>query len=106
MGKADFGLTDEEIFLMDDKALNQLVSIKNYRPFKHVDKDGVEEPAFFDKKHRRMEDKAVNIHRVINLKKQYKQQVQDRLEMVTKLNQNEIETEKAKLLKHDKKKKE
>lgn len=38
--KADFGLTDEEIFLMDDKALNQLVSIKNYRPFKHLNQDG------------------------------------------------------------------
>lgn len=38
--KADFGLTDEDIFLLDDRALNQLVSIKNYRPFKHIGADG------------------------------------------------------------------
>lgn len=52
-----------------------------------------------DKKHRNYKDKPVNIHRVINLKKQYKQQVNDRLDMVTKLDQIALETEKAKLLK-------
>ena len=36
VAKEDFGLTEEEIFLMDDKALNQLVSIKHYRPFRHT----------------------------------------------------------------------
>ena len=35
----DFGLNDEEILLLDDKQLNQLVSLKNYRPFKNVDED-------------------------------------------------------------------
>jgi len=35
VAKEDFGLTEEEIFLMDDIALNQLVSIKHYRPFRH-----------------------------------------------------------------------
>lgn len=38
-----------------------------------------------DKKHKKYKEKPVNIHRVINLKKQYKQQVADRLDMVTKL---------------------
>lgn len=58
-----------------------------------------------DKKHRNYKDKPVNIHRVINLKKQYKQQVNDRLEMVQKLDQIALETEKAKLLKTGKDKK-
>ena len=37
--KADFGLTEEEIFLLDDKQLNGLVSLKNYRPYRHVKVD-------------------------------------------------------------------
>ena len=106
--KADFGLTDEDIFLMDDRALNQLVSIKNYRPFKHIETDGSakepEQAMYADKKHRNNKEKPVNIHRVINLKKQYRQQVQDGIEMVTKLSQIELEAEKAKLLKREKKK--
>ena len=52
-----------------------------------------------DKKHKKYKEKPVNIHRVINLKKQYKQQVADRLDMVTKLEQNTLEQDKAKLLK-------
>jgi len=35
VGKDDFGFTDEEILLMDDRTLNQLVSIKHLRPFRH-----------------------------------------------------------------------
>ena len=58
-----------------------------------------------DRKHRSYKDKPVNIHRVINLKKQYKQQVSDRLDMVTKLEQNALEQEKDKLLKTGKDKK-
>ena len=80
---------------MDDKALNQLVSIKNLRPFRHrpdgEEADGGIVAAPIDKKHRKFEEKPVNIHRVINLKKQYKQQVSDRLDMVQKLEQNAIE---------------
>ncbi len=28
-----FGLTEDEIFLLDDKQLNRLVSLKKYRPY-------------------------------------------------------------------------
>ena len=52
------------------------MSIKNYRPFKHtgtVDQAGPDE--YYDRKHHSYQDKPVNIHRVINLKKQYRQQV-------------------------------
>ena len=87
---------------MDDKALNQLVSIKNLRPFRHKP-DGAEGEQQIqeadDKKHRKYKEKPVNIHRVINLKKQYKQQVADRLDMVQKLEQNTLEQDKDKLLK-------
>jgi len=33
VAKEDFGLTEEEIFLLDDKQLNKLVSLKNYRAY-------------------------------------------------------------------------
>jgi len=31
--KEDFGLTEDEILLLEDKQLNKLVSIKKYRPY-------------------------------------------------------------------------
>ena len=72
---------------MDDNALNQIVSIKHYRPFRHnaMGEDQPEEEVYFDKKRRMIKDKPVNIHRVIALKKQYKQQIKDRMDMVTKV---------------------
>ena len=75
--KEDFGLTDEEILLLDDRALNQLVSIKHYRPFRHnaraeADEDQAGHEVVYDKKRREQKDKPVNIHRVIALKKQFK----------------------------------
>ena len=37
--REDFGLNDEEILLLDDSKLNQLVSLKNYRPYRDVEND-------------------------------------------------------------------
>lgn len=33
----DFGLTEDEILLLDDKQLNRLVGLKKYRPYKDDD---------------------------------------------------------------------
>ena len=38
--KEDFGLTEDEILLLEDKQLNKLVSIKKYRPY--LDQAGYE----------------------------------------------------------------
>ena len=38
--KEDYGLTPEEILLLDDKQLNQLVSMKKLRPYRDTDEKG------------------------------------------------------------------
>lgn len=38
--KEDYGLTPEEILLLDDRQLNKLVSLKKLRPYRNVDENG------------------------------------------------------------------
>jgi hypothetical protein len=57
----DFGLTNEDILMLDDKQLNTLVSIKKYRPYRTMNEDGHEDPM--------LAGKQVNVHAVINKKK-------------------------------------
>ena len=76
----DFGLTEQEILLLEDRQLNQLVSLKHYRPYKNVEESQIEqELTQREKKQQERADKyykkGVNVHRVINLKKQYKNEV-------------------------------
>ena len=42
--KENFGLTEEEILLLDDYQLNKFASIKQLRPYKHLDENGNEIP--------------------------------------------------------------
>lgn len=38
--KEDYGLTNEEILLLDDKKLNKFASIKQLRPYRNLDESG------------------------------------------------------------------
>ena len=40
MPKEDFGLTAEEILLLDDKTLNKAISMKKLRTYGHLDENG------------------------------------------------------------------
>lgn len=87
--KADFGLTEEEIFLLDDKQLNNLVSLKNYRPYRHVKVENGEEPETEGKK------AQVNVHAVIARKKEFKKEVNEGLELAKQLAVAQHEADKA-----------
>jgi protein KRI1 len=68
----DFGLTNEEIFMLDDKQLNSLVSLKKYRPYRHLAEDGSIDEI--------RAKKDFNIHAMINKKKHMNQEVRDQLQ--------------------------
>lgn len=88
---ADYGLTEEEIFLLDDKHLNQLVSLKHYRPYRHVKVDEAE-----DKRPGKKTD--VNVHAVIARKKEFRKEVNERLDLAKQLTLADHENEKQKQL--------
>lgn len=60
--KEDFGLTSEEILLLDDKKLNQIVSLKKYRPFREQESD---------------QQRKINVYKTIQKKKELRREVQD-----------------------------
>jgi len=64
-----FGLDDEEVLLMEDKQLNKLVSLKKYRTYTEEDD------------HKQDQD-LVNMHRVINLKKEVKGEVEQKRKLL------------------------
>ena len=45
MPQEDFGLTAEEILLLDDHTLNKVVSMKKLRTYGHLDENGNPLPA-------------------------------------------------------------
>lgn len=77
--KEDFGLTEEEILLLDDNKLNSLVSLKHYRPYRNVKVENGE----IDPKE--MKKSSVNVHAVIARKKEFKHEVTERLELAKQL---------------------
>ena len=70
--KEDYGLTEEEIFLLDDKQLNKMVSMKHLRPYRHLDESGKEISADKLKKH------MPNKYKIRELKKQYKNELEQK----------------------------
>ena len=38
--KENYGLTEEEIYLLDDKNLNKMVNLKKLRPYRNLDENG------------------------------------------------------------------
>jgi hypothetical protein len=71
--REDFGLTEDEILLLEDKQLNKLVSLKKYRPY-------LDQQAAADDKWQ--VDPAVNVHRVRHLKRQLQEEMQDKRKML------------------------
>ena len=78
----DFGLNDEEILLLDDKQLNQLVSLKNYRPFKNVEDDAAPAEGQQKSRDKKGKDRGVNVYAVINKKKEFRKELNEKLDMV------------------------
>ena len=97
VAREDFGLNDEEILLLDDSKLNQLVSLKNYRPYRDVENDAAaadgEEPLPGRKR------RGVNVYAVMNKKKEFRNELNEKLDMVKKIEEANLEDEKAKHLK-------
>jgi protein KRI1 len=74
--KETYGLTDEEIYLLDDKQLNKLVSLKKLRPYRDLDEFGNKLPEEQIKKAK------PNEHRVRKLKAEYKEELEQKRRLV------------------------
>jgi hypothetical protein len=51
--KEDYGITEEEIYLLDDAQLNKMVNIKLLKPYRNIDENG-----------NRIEEKMPNKYRI------------------------------------------
>ena len=71
----DYGLNTEEILLLDDKQLNQLVTLKQYRPYKDDDADTNQN------KGKNKQD----FYKMINKKREFKKELNEKIEMVRKV---------------------
>ena len=109
--KESFGLTEEEIYLLDDKQLGKIVSMKHLRPYRNMDENGniIES------------DKSgkLNEHRIRKLKSAFKEELEQRKRLVKENEKANLEIQKetlagsksglskaeSKLLKADKKSK-
>ena len=75
----DFGLTNEEILLLNDKELNKLVSLKKYKPYRN-------------------DEELTNLHRVKSLKNKLSKKVDDEKHQLKQILKQDIKIQKEKLL--------
>ena len=68
VAKEDFGLSNEEILLLDDKKLNQIVSLKKYRAYRE---------GFQSEKERKLD-----LYKTIQKKREVKKELDEQREMV------------------------
>lgn len=98
MAGEDFGLTEDEILLLDDRALNKLVSLKKYRPYMDSKQGDGELNVGLKRKHQEITDK-VNVHRVMHLKKGLQDELREKRKLLKQSLQQNLEQEKEKYFK-------
>lgn len=77
--KNTFGLTDEEILLLNDKELNQLVSLKKYKPYRN-------------------DEDRVNLHKINNIKRKFTKRIEEEKKQLKQVMKHDINIQKEKLL--------
>lgn len=75
----DFGLTNEEILLLNDKELNKLVSLRKYKPYRN-------------------DEQLTNLHRVKALKSKLSSKVDVEKQQLKQILKQDIKIQKEKLL--------
>jgi len=75
----DFGLSNEEILLLNDQELNKLVSLKKYKPYRN-------------------DEHMTNMHRVRDVKQKMRSRVDEERRQLKKVMKQEIKLQKEKLL--------
>jgi len=69
--KENYGLTEEEILLLEDNQLNKFVSMKKLRPYHNLDDDGNFIPNYDDRKKAKYND-----YKTTKLKNEFKAEIE------------------------------
>ncbi|CAI2387649.1 unnamed protein product [Moneuplotes crassus] len=77
--KSNFGLSNDEILLLNDKELNNLVSLKKYKPYRN-------------------DEDRINLHKVNHIKKKLSKRIEDERKQLKKVLKQDIKLQKEKLL--------